>query len=63
MFQTQLAREQQIPLSTLQRWSKQYLEKGLAVHVYIRWGKFLRTIWRKSWGACVVRLASEATRM
>ena len=36
MFQTQLAREQQIPLSTLQRWSKQYLEKGLAVHVYIR---------------------------
>ena len=36
MFQTQLAREQQIPLSTLQRWIKQYLEKGLAVHVYIR---------------------------
>ena len=36
MFQTQLAREQQILLSTLQRWSKQYLEKGLAVHVYIR---------------------------
>ena len=44
MFQTQLAREQQIPLSTLQRWIKQYLEKGLAVYVYIRGGKFLRTI-------------------
>jgi len=28
--QTQLAREQQIPLSTIQRWIKQYREKGLA---------------------------------
>ncbi len=28
--QTQFAREQQIPLSTLQRWIKQYREKGLA---------------------------------
>ena len=28
--QTQLAREQQIPLSTMQRWIKQYREKGLA---------------------------------
>src|SRR6266516_1679714 len=28
--QTQLARDQQIPLSTIQRWIKQYREKGLA---------------------------------
>src|SRR5947209_917569 len=28
--QTQLAREQQIPLSTIQRWIKQYREQGLA---------------------------------
>src|SRR4051812_17991653 len=28
--QTQLAREQQIPISTIQRWIKQYREKGLA---------------------------------
>jgi hypothetical protein len=35
MFQTQLTREQQFPLNTLQRWIKQYLEKGLDVHVYI----------------------------
>jgi len=28
--QTQLAREQHIPLSTMQRWIKQYREKGLA---------------------------------
>ena len=28
--QTQLAREHQIPLSTVQRWIKQYREKGLA---------------------------------
>src|SRR5438477_8876271 len=28
--QTQLAREHQIPLSTMQRWIKQYREKGLA---------------------------------
>lgn len=28
--QTQLAREQQIPLKTMQRWIKQYREKGLA---------------------------------
>ena len=30
MSQTQLAREQQIPLSTTQRWIKHYREKGLA---------------------------------
>ncbi len=30
MSQTQLAREQQISLSTIQRWIKQYREKGLA---------------------------------
>jgi len=33
MSQTQLAQEQQIPLSTIQRWIKQYREKGLAVNV------------------------------
>jgi len=33
MSQTQFAREQQIPLSTRQRWIKQYREKGLAVNV------------------------------
>ncbi|OLD84514.1 MAG: hypothetical protein AUF64_01415 [Chloroflexi bacterium 13_1_20CM_54_36] len=33
MSQTQLAREQQIPLSTIQRWIKQHREKGLAVNV------------------------------
>ena len=30
MSQAQLTREQQIPLSTIQRWIKQYREKGLA---------------------------------
>ena len=30
IFQTQLARDQQTPLSTIQRWIKRYREKGLA---------------------------------